>query len=60
MLRMVWARSSVSMYSSKSVQLESRGGGPAVGRSPKMIARVEASPVSCPFQNGLDAVSARK
>ncbi len=60
MLRIVLARSSVSMYSSNSPQPESRCGGPAVGRSPKMIALAEASPVSSPFQNGLDAVSARK
>ena len=60
MLRMVPARSSVSMYSSNSLQSASKCGGPAVGNPPKMTALLDASPVSCPPQNGLDAVSARK
>ena len=48
------------MYSSNSLQSVSGCGGPEVGSPPKTIARLEASPVSCPFQYGLDAVSARK
>ncbi len=60
MLRIVPARSSVSMYSSNCFQFVSRCGGPAVGSAPKVTARLEASPVSYPHQNGLDAVIARK
>ncbi len=47
------------MYFSKAGQSGSPGGGPAFGSAPKTTVRLDAIPVSCPDQNGLDAVRPR-
>ena len=56
------ARASISvlMSSENSVQLSSICGTPAVGSPSNTLERDDASPVSRPFHQGLDADSARK
>src|SRR6184192_852455 len=57
---MALAETSVSMKSSNCDQPESWYGSPAVGRASKTFERLDARPVSCPIQYGLEADRARK
>src|SRR5436190_16191121 len=54
------ADTSVVMNDSNSGQAESWYGRPAVGSASKSFDRADASPVSRPSQNGLEADTARK